>query len=106
MSKTVHQTKTVLSNNDMTQKTQKTARNIGIILFTAVISVSAARMFSPFDQIKENEKVNIEQSKDIEILFENDEDLEIDVKYGFELIRKSQEMYFDILNDKIDNSKK
>ena len=79
---------------------------IALIILAALAGVSASRVFTPFDTIKENEKTNIEQAKDIEQLKETDEDLNETMKDGFDRLQKSQETYFEILNDKIDYSRK
>ena len=53
--------------------------------------------------IQANKETNIEQSKDIEALQHEDTDLKNLVEDGFKRLEKSQEKYFEILNDKIDN---
>lgn len=81
---------------------QKKWWQILLLIFAAVFSVSASRIFSPLDAIKTNTKINIEQAKDIEVLMEKSADIKETMNSGFERLQKSQETYFEILNDKID----
>jgi len=82
----------------MTQDLKKKWWQIVLLVLAAIAGVAATRATMPLDEIKNNTRINIEQSRDIQHLEQNYEKLYDAIKD----LSSTIENKFQSINDKID----